>query len=88
MERMIYMLDGRAVLGTLATMTAAGSSWLEIAGPIVTMTVTVLVGGATLWYTVERAMKLRKERKDGDSKSSGRKGSNGSDEGSMGDSQR
>lgn len=56
------MLDTKAVAGTLATMSAASTSWLEVAEPIVTMTVTIIVGGATLWYTVERALKLRKER--------------------------
>ena len=58
------MLDTKAVTGTLATMSAASTSWLDIAEPIVTMTVTLIVGGATLWYTVERALKLRKERKE------------------------
>jgi len=58
------MLDAKAVAGTLATMSAASTSWLDMAEPIVTMTVTIIVGGATLWYTVERALKLRKERKN------------------------
>lgn len=59
----VHMLDAKAATGTLATMTAASTSWLDIAEPIVTMTVTIIVGGATLWYTIERALKLRRERK-------------------------
>jgi len=55
------MLDGKAALGTIMTAT---SGWIDWAEPVVTMTVTIIVGGATLWYTVERALKLRKERKD------------------------
>lgn len=60
----LNVLDPKAAAGTLLTATAASSSWLEIAEPIVTITVTLLVGGATLWYTIERAMKLRRERRD------------------------
>jgi uncharacterized membrane protein YidH (DUF202 family) len=62
------MMDLKAVFGTALTTASAGASWLDIAEPIVTMSMTVIVGGATLWYTVERAMKLRKERKNGTSK--------------------
>lgn len=57
------MFDAKAVAGTLATMSAASTSWIDLAEPVVTMTVTIIVGGATLWYTIERALKLRKERK-------------------------
>jgi len=64
MENVQTMIDAKALTGTLMTMTAATGSWLDVAEPIVTMTVTILVGGATLWYTIERALKLRKERKD------------------------
>lgn len=67
---MIQMLDGKAIAGTLATFTSAGVSWLNVAEPIVTMVVTLIVGAATLWYTWERAMKLKRERKDGGSKGS------------------
>jgi len=58
------MVDAKALGGTLLTITSAGSGWLDIAEPIVTMTVTIIVGGATLWYTVERALILRKARKE------------------------
>jgi len=62
------MLDGKAAAGTLATISAATSgTWLDVAEPLVTITMTVIVGSATLWYTIERALKLRKERKDNES---------------------
>ena len=64
------MFDGKAVGGTLATFTSASSSWIDIAEPIITIVVTLIVGAATLWYTWERAMKLKRERKDGSSKGS------------------
>lgn len=66
MDRIVHMVDAKAAAGTIMTMAAASTSWIEMAEPIVTMVTTVLVGGATLWYTVERATKLRKERKDGE----------------------
>jgi len=64
MKEAMHMLDAKAMAGTLATISAASTSWLEIAEPIVTMTVTIIVGGATLWYTIERALKLRSQRKE------------------------
>lgn len=59
------MVDPKPVVGFAATAGAASSSWLDIAEPIVTITVTLIVGAVTLWYTVERAIKLRRERTDG-----------------------
>ncbi len=59
MKELIAMLDFKAVTGLFAT---GGAAWLDYAEPIVTITVTIIVGGATLWYTIERALKLRKER--------------------------
>jgi len=58
------MMDTKMLLG--AAMTAAGASagYLDIAEPVVTITMTVVVGCTTIWYTVERALKLRRERKD------------------------
>jgi hypothetical protein len=58
------MIDTKMLLG--AAMTAAGASagYLDIAEPIVTITMTVVVGCTTIWYTVERALKIRRERKD------------------------
>jgi hypothetical protein len=53
-------MDVKTAIGTAMT---GGAAWLDYAEPIVTITVTLLVGGATLWYTIERAIKLRKERK-------------------------
>ena len=61
MERILPMIDAKSILGTAMTATAG---WVDWAEPIVTMTVTIVVGGATLWYTIERALKLRKERKN------------------------
>ena len=60
----MQILDLKAALGMVATAT---SGWVDWAEPVVTMTVTILVGGATLWYTVERALQLRKARKDNES---------------------
>lgn len=57
------MADVKTAAGTAATMLSASGSWLDVAEPIVTMIVTLAVGGATLWYTIERSLKLRKERK-------------------------
>lgn len=57
------MIDGKALSGTIATMVSASASWLEIAEPVVTIFVTLVVGGLTAWYTWERATKLRHERK-------------------------
>ena len=59
------MIDAKALVGTFATAISASTTWLEAAEPIVTMVVTTVVGGVTLWYTVERALVLRKERKNG-----------------------
>lgn len=62
------MLDGKAAAGTVATVASASSgTWLDTAEPAVTITMTIVVGTATLWYTIERALKLRKERKDNES---------------------
>lgn len=55
-------MDGKILTGTLATFASASSTWLDTVTPIVTITVTVIVGAATLWYTVERALKVRQER--------------------------
>lgn len=60
------MLDAKALTGTFTTMVAASSSWLGIVEPVVTIFFTVAVGSVTLWYTVERALKLRRERKEND----------------------
>ena len=63
----LNVLDPRATTGTLLTATAASTSWLDIAEPVVTIAVTALVGAVTLWYTIERALKLRRERVDNES---------------------
>ena len=58
------MLDAKAITGTAMTMAGAAGSWLDVAEPVVTIFFTVAVGSVTLWYTIERALKLRKERKE------------------------
>lgn len=58
------LVDGKAALGTVATMTSASTTWINTVEPIVTIVVTIVVGGLTAWYTWERAMKLRRERKE------------------------
>jgi len=73
------MIDVKAVTGTVMTALAGSTSWLDIAEPVVTMTTTVIVGGATLWYTVERALKLRKERTNGKGGDKGSKRSRSED---------
>ena len=80
------MMDVKAVTGTIATALAGSASWLDIAEPIVTMTVTIIVGGATLWYTIERALLIRRERMDGNKEDSKPTGSDGSNDRSVGDS--
>ena len=59
----LQMLDAKAITGTFATGALASSSWLDVAEPIVTILMTLIVGGVTLWYTWERAAVLRAERK-------------------------
>ena len=65
MDKVItHMVDTKAAIGTALTMASSLGSWLDIAEPIVTITMTLVVGGATLWYTIERAAILRKARKE------------------------
>lgn len=59
----LQMLDAKAITGTFATATAGSLTWLEVAEPVVTILMTLIVGGVTLWYTWERAAVLRAERK-------------------------
>jgi hypothetical protein len=58
------LIDGKAVVGTLSTAGAASTSWIATVEPYVTVITTVVVGGLTAWYTIERALKLRRERKE------------------------
>lgn len=60
------MIEPRVFVGTVFTAGAAVSTWVEQANEWGQFGLTVLgifVGIATLWYTIERARKLRKERK-------------------------
>jgi hypothetical protein len=57
------IVDTKAVSGLALTAGSAGSSWIEIVEPLTSLFITVVVGGLTAWYTWERAMKLRRERK-------------------------
>jgi len=81
------MSDIKILSGTAAAALAGSAGWLDIAEPIATITVTVVVGGATLWYTVERALAIRRERiSNGSKKDIKPTGSNGNNDGSMGNS--
>ena len=59
----LAVLDAKAITGTVATGVAASTTWLDVAEPVVTIFMTLLVGGVTLWYTWERAQDLRNKRK-------------------------
>lgn len=61
------MADKVVLLGTVLTAAATGVTWVEQVnnyGQLGITVVGVLVGVATLWYTLERARKLRRERKE------------------------
>jgi hypothetical protein len=58
------MIDTKMLLGAVMTVASASTGWLDVAEPIVTITMTLIVGCTTVWYTAERALKLRRERKD------------------------
>jgi hypothetical protein len=61
------MLDMKATSGAVIVAMAAANSWIEVVSDYTSLAVNVvgvLVGIATLWYTVERARKLRAERKE------------------------
>ena len=60
------MADPKSVGGTVATALAASTTWVEAIEPIVTVVMTLLVGALTAWYTIERAIKTRRERKEQD----------------------
>ena len=60
-------IDPKAAVGATVVMGAAAQSWIETASPYVQFVVTViggLVGILTLYYTVLRVRKLRKELTD------------------------
>ena len=86
----LHMIDGKAMLGTVTTAGVGVGGWLDVAEPVITIVMTLIVGAATLWYTVERAMKLRKERTKNDTskESDGQTDSDGDDGRSMGDRHR
>ena len=61
------MLDSKALVGTMLTFSAAAGTWIEQAnayGQFALVVAGLLVAGLTGWYTLERARKLRKERKE------------------------
>ncbi len=63
------MLDGKMLVGTILTASAAASTWVEQANAYGQMLLTfggLVVACLTAWYTVERIRKLREERKDDD----------------------
>lgn len=57
------MVDGRTALGMAATASSSLGGYLNIIEPIVGIFFTTVVGSLTIWYTWERANKLRHERK-------------------------
>ena len=64
------MLDGKVIFGAAIVMGATAQSWIQTANDYATLTLTVigvLVGIATLWYTILRARKVRLELKKGKS---------------------
>ncbi len=66
-EQGLHMLDTKALVGTMLTVSAAAGTWLEQANAYGQLALTVagfVVAGLTGWYTIERARKLRKERKE------------------------
>ena len=65
-RELVHMIDAKIASGTLATVATATTGWLDIAAPIVTMVVTIVVGTLTAWYTWERAIKLKRERENED----------------------
>lgn len=64
----LNVLDQKAVAGTLTTAGAAVAGWLEAVGPAASFAVTIIVGGVTVWYTVERALLTRQKRKQEEEK--------------------
>lgn len=58
------MTDVKVAAGALGTAGSAMAGWVQYIEPGVSLLFTVIVGSLTAWYTWERAMKLRKERKD------------------------
>ena len=58
------MQDKLVAAGVLMTGSVVGAGWLELASDAVTLLATLVIGGLTAWYTWERAVKLRRERKD------------------------
>ncbi len=56
------MTDLKIAMGLVATAASAGVGWLDYVSDVVTIVVTIVVGGLTAWYTWERASKLKRER--------------------------
>jgi hypothetical protein len=63
MEEGIRMMDARVALGATSTVGTSMAGYLNVIEPIVTIVVTLVVGGLTAWYTWERAVNLRRQRK-------------------------
>ncbi len=67
MTQGLHMLDTKALVGTLLTVSAAAGTWIEQAnalGQLALVGAGLIVAGLTGWYTWERANKLRNERKE------------------------
>ena len=59
----VHMMDGKTFMGLVGTASSSLAGYLDILEPVVGISVTLVVGGLTAWYTYERASKLRDERK-------------------------
>ena len=61
------MFDGKIIVGTMLTATAAVSTWVEQANSYGQLLLTaggIVVACLTAWYTIERIRKLRREREE------------------------
>lgn len=61
------MFDGKLLVGTMVTASAAASTWIEQVNSYGQLAVTVIgiaVGLLTGWYAWERATKLRYQRRE------------------------
>ncbi|MHC4370026.1 MAG: hypothetical protein ACYSW8_20640 [Planctomycetota bacterium] len=69
-SNVINIIDGKIAAGTAITAFSAiqeATDWIDTANEVTGLALTIIgvvVGLATLCYTVERALKVRAERKD------------------------
>ena len=59
------MLDSKMVVGAVLTAAAYSSTWIEQANEYASLALSVggvLVAVVTIWYTIERIRKIRKDK--------------------------